>query len=131
MHKFDKSTLTVFRIELKGALKELGDRHGVTFKFGNIRYADDMFRTTVEARIGNESKDQARALKDWNKYCERFGLSKDDFGNVIEIHGQCCTIIDIKPRNTVYPVIVQRCEDSKKFKIEPRDVLRYNERSKK
>lgn len=114
MNKFDRATLRMLRPDIEEALKGVGEKHGITFTFNNIRFSDDMFSTRLEARVGENSDDHAKA--DWDKNCWRFGLKPEDFGKTFSYAGTSYKIVGIKPRSRKFPVIAENLA-GKKYKM--------------
>ena len=112
---FSRPVVTELRGAIKAALKTVSEEYGISLDFNNISYCEDKFTTKLEARIGGNSNEHAKA--DWDKHCIMFDLSPDAFGKQFEYAGSTYTIIGIKPRSSKYPVLATRVNSNKKYKF--------------
>lgn len=95
------------RNEMDKVLAELGEKHGLGIKVGNISFDDRGFTAKVEAIEADnpqdqESIDRARFERDVKAV---YGLEKDDFHREFNYNGTTFKIVGVKPRSTKYPVI--------------------------
>jgi len=102
-------------------LNTVESQYGITFTFNNIRFSDNSFSTKLEARVGTNSNEHAKA--EWKQNSWAFGLSEHDFGKTFIHNDAGYTIVGIKPRSPKFPVIAMNHMDGKKYKM-PVDLIK-------
>jgi len=53
--KFDKNTVTLFRIDFQKAIKDLEERYGCNISLGTLRYSDNEVRGKMIAQKGQKT----------------------------------------------------------------------------
>lgn len=94
--------------EMKTALKEIAQKHGLDVNIGNIGYNCTKFSTKLTVSVlGNHGENQEADKKEFELYAPRFGIKPSAFGKTFDLSGKQATVIGIKPRAKKYPVIVE------------------------
>ena len=96
------------------ALNTVESQYGITFTFNNIRFSDNSFSTKLEARVGTNSNEHAKA--EWKQNSWAFGLSEHDFGKTFIHNDAGYTIVGIEP-DAPHPIIVMNHLDDKKYNM--------------
>lgn len=117
--KFDRASVKELRGAIKDALASVEASYGITFEFNTIRFSDRDFSTRLQARVGSDVKDHAKA--DWDATCGLFGLKPEDFGRTFTYAGNTYKVAGIKPRSKKYPIIAENAAGTR-YKM-PTDVL--------
>ena len=119
---FDKDSLKMFRSELDATLKALGQKHGVVFNVGTIRYEANSFRTKLEAKltsganvVGDKVYDSIDQVAFDNGY-DRTVLSDADLGATFKMGGKTYTIVGAKRSSYKYPILA-KAANGKVFKF--------------
>lgn len=101
---FTKKDFDLFRDDIKQAVETVEKKYGVEIKFGNIKYDNVSF--TLETTVFNGSADDAKKI-DFERRCELYGLSKDDFGKEITIDSKVYIISGIEAKRRKYPMLLK------------------------
>jgi hypothetical protein len=121
---FDKPILKAMRQEIDAALAQVGQKFGVTFQGGNIRYSADSFRMQITAAIiGEGGKVEPVEAKDFKKYCGIYGMVPADLGRHFYSNGETYELVGYKPKGQKYLFIGKR-QDGKRFKFTLESVRR-------
>ena len=109
---FTKESFNDIRTYLNNKFEEIKKETGIDFSIGNITFEPDTFRTQLTAKINNGTKEE-EAKKEWDKYCEMFGLKKEWFGKTFtsSSNGKTYTICGIKKWASERPVIAKDNEN--------------------
>jgi hypothetical protein len=122
--QFDTTTCKLMRREIEEALDKVGQRYGVAFQGGNIRYTSETFAMKITgATRGKNGEVIAPEVKDFNRYCGMYGMVPSDLGKTFVSVGYTYKLVGLKPKNHKYPFIGQR-EDGKRFKFDVGTVRR-------
>ena len=74
---FNKAGFEAFRADLKNALKEVEEKHGISIDFGRISYTDYEFTMPLTAIRSDGNTDGKRML--FEQYCKLYGFAKEDY----------------------------------------------------
>ena len=119
----DSAALTLIRRALEPALKELGEKHGVTIAVGRGSYGGETGTLKLElATLGENGEVESPAAKEFKAYADIFGLKATDLGRRFVSKGNEFVISGLKPRNRTYPIIATRVSDGKTFKFPEGDM---------
>lgn len=117
-----KSKIQQIRKDMDAALKEVSEKHGISFEIGSIRYDDKSFRTTVKAYLVKDGdatdSDDARRAKfeaTAERYGHRYGVKPQDYGKMITYGGHRFILRGIKPRATKRPIVGEKVSDGKSY----------------
>jgi hypothetical protein len=78
--QIDKPALLALRPQIDEALKELGERLGLSFSTGNGAYAGNAGHFKIEIKVDDPAVQEAAARKVFEQYAHMFGLEPTDFG---------------------------------------------------
>jgi len=109
-----------YRDELDEALQEYGKKKGVQISVGHISFGTNDFTAKLHVVVAG-SKDEAEKML-FAKNAELFGLEKDDYGLVIDMHGEDIKIVGLKPKSSKYPLIAEK--NGKRYKYKLSDFVR-------
>ena len=112
---FDKARATQFRQEILPEINEILKKHGMFMSVGTIYIESENMRSRIELREttpegeipAREVVKQEQGVADFNKYCEMFGLKKEDLNKWIKYAGGEYQIIGLKKgarKNNIYLV---------------------------
>lgn len=119
----NRDSLGQFRKEFNADLKTLGEKYGIIFSMGNIRFTDREFHGKLSAVLPTELNGQGQVnLQDiekanWTLNCRLIGLTPEDFGKIFMLNGVEYKIIGLKTNNRRFPIIASRIPDGKCFKF--------------
>jgi len=107
MKKFGPNELDLLRKELESALKQIGEKHGVKFKLGAMRYPRE--GTDFKAQLEAEPSEDSPEKEAKNKTLARlFDLPEDIFGKQIRSRERgMCKIVGIDPKRPKFCVIAE------------------------
>lgn len=122
MTAINKSTLPSIRAEINAALAAVASKHGLVMSIGNIRFTEDSFRTTLEAKTFKQAGTEVAVAAVEQIALETMGqrvlgvtvedLAKEYMSPTL---GKV-KLIGYHPRKPKYPFIVQTTA-GKRFKI--------------
>jgi len=117
IQEFDRPTLKLLRNEIDEALAKVGQKYGVTFQGGNIRYTAESFKMQISAATkGVNGESEPAEVKDFKNSCFIYGMTPNDLGRQFLVSGESYKLIGYKPKNHKYPFVGQRA-DGKRFKF--------------
>jgi len=103
IESFTRANLPQVQSEIDNALKQVGEKLGITFSMGGIRFTSGKFTTKLTA---NASSDQGEIdQSEWNANAWKFGFQNDDFGKSFVMRLETYKIVGIKPRSKKYPIL--------------------------
>ena len=108
---FDKNTLSMVRSRFEKLAKEFQEETGIALKMGNIRYDSNSFTTKLQGYttvVHGDGEVVSPDKIEWDKNCEYFGFSKQDFGRTFKNLNGTYKIVGIKTRNRKYPIICEK-----------------------
>lgn len=124
-----KQKVEQIRKDMNAALKEVSEKHGVSFDIGSIRYDSSSFRTTVKAYLVKDGdatdSDDARRAKfeaTAKRYGHRYGVKPEDYGKKITHGGQNFILRGIKPRATKRPIVAEKISNGKMYILQTKTV---------
>lgn len=80
MTEINKANLIAIRPQIDEALKELGERLGLSFHVGNGGYAGNAGHFKLEIKVDDPAVQEAAARKLFEQHCYLFGLEPSDYG---------------------------------------------------
>lgn len=102
---FTKDNLNDIRKELNGVLESYGVTKDIEFKFGNITFEDNSFRTTLQAFNTAGGNDSSKL--EFEKYCFKFGVPRDWYRKELSWKGVDYKIAGIRPRARKFPILLE------------------------
>lgn len=102
MKEFTSSNIDLVQSDIKAALACVAEKHGVSIKFGIVRYSADSYGTRMEV-FAADGGDVAQV--EFNKYCGKFGIKPSAYGSTFVSRGTEYTVCGIKPRAKGYPIV--------------------------
>ena len=123
MTTIDGTLLKEFRADFKNAVLELEQKYNIVIDAGKISYASDSFEMKVKAKItsGDASIDQKC---DFEKYCSKYGFSKEYYWVEFELNGGKYKFIGFNPNNRKKVCVIESVKSWERYKCEP--VLVFN-----
>jgi hypothetical protein len=104
----DRSAARELHVAFEKFLKDFGKDYGVVASCGNGRFDSRSVRFKVEITVAgavDASSVADKAKADFEFYCSRFGLTKDDWGKRFLSRGKSYTICGISPSSYKYPIL--------------------------
>lgn len=103
---------TNIRLSLDAALKDVGERHNVTFTVGSMTYTD--IGCTVRLKATHGDQEQSERLQ-FEKAAPVFGLSVDDYGRTFSVRGRHFALIALKTRSPKLPYVGREISTGRQF----------------
>lgn len=123
MAKVDLETIKAARQLLAAALKEVGEKLGVTFELGASTRERDCSAGSFKLAMREVREDGVKPEQtDFNKVCSLFGLTPADYQKTFQSNGETFTLIALHTKKPKYPVIGKNSAGGQ-FKF-PEDVLK-------
>ncbi len=115
---FSKNNIKEIRETIKEALQGVGNKYGVHFNIGTIRYKENQMRSNLEAIIagpsGDSEKDKFLALV--REHGHNFNIREDDYRREFVVNGKKFLLVGLNPKATKYPFVGLGTDD-KKYKF--------------
>ena len=122
MTAINKSTLPSIRADINAALAAVAAKHGLVMSIGNIRFTEDSFRTTLEAKTFKQAGTEVAVAAVEQVALETAG-KRVLGGASVDITKEYMSptlgkvkLVGYHPRKPKYPFIVQTVS-GKRFKI--------------
>ena len=112
--KFDKNNLNEIRKDFKEAVKTLENKYGVVVNMGNISYSELEFTSKITV-ISAEKNSEENEKAEFEKYCCLYGLTKDDYGVVINCKGIQYKVIGFNASRPKYCIKAKAVDNGKIF----------------
>ncbi len=112
---FTAAEMKAMRPEIEAALKDLGDRLGISFKVGGGSYGQQTAQFKLElGRIGDDGQAVTKFREAWDQLAPIYGLEPEWFGRTFRSGGTEYRIAGLAPRRRK-PVLVDRTRDGRQF----------------
>lgn len=122
---FTKEQVSKIHDDINKSLMEVGKKWGISITLsGTMRFTDNEFTcklTGVQSEQGVEDNLQVEKAH-FRKYCAKWGLTPEDFGQKMVIQGSEMELIDIKPRATKNPFVCRSIKNGKKYAV-PKELV--------
>ena len=118
----DRDKAKTLRDKINIAIKSVENALDVKISVGSITYSDTDFKlqlTGVDSVAGADNFLEAEFLSK----CGIYDLRMEDLGRIIRINGSVHKIIGLKVRNRKYPIITERQDNKKQYKLTAYQVL--------
>lgn len=118
----DRDKAKTLRDKINIAIKSVENALDVKISVGSITYSDTDFKlqlTGVDSVAGADNFLEAEFLSK----CGIYDLRMEDLGRLIRINGSVHKIIGLKVRNRKYPIITERQDNKKQYKLTAYQVL--------
>ena len=120
-----KDKVKAIRSEMKAALQEVAERHGVKIVATSCSYSEIgmnvPFKVESPTVVSGVEVDTEMAM--FLARCGEYGLSRSDLGREVQINGTGYVLSGLKPQNVKYPILAMRSWDGRAFKFTARDVV--------
>ena len=103
--QIDRTSARTIQTAFSQFLKTFGQDLGIVGSIGSGRFDSRSIRFKVELSLADTSTLVDKSKNDFEFYCSRFGLSKDDWGKRFLSRGKSYTICGIKPSSYKYPIL--------------------------
>lgn len=121
--KFNKNNLPRLRAAMNSALKEVGEKFGITVEVGSASYRPHETTFRVKLSMLNEDGDSLQGHNDFVSYAPMYGFDENDFGRVFTTEKGDFRIIGWNRRRHRYPVEAIQVSSGKPYIFTPRTVL--------
>jgi len=118
--KIDKQSIALFRDDFKKSIKELESKYNIKIGLGNISYSNTEFHgklSIINNTDSNKSISQIKEETEFLQYYQLLGFKKEDLGGLFTYNGQQYKLIGCRMSSRKYPIIVERTNDNKQFKL--------------
>ena len=112
----DSKKVDVIKADIKKALKTVENKHNVLTNVGRITYSDKDMKFQMVVAESDGKTDNFLAAEFLSK-CRRYGLEPESLGTLIRINGSVHKIIGLKVKNRKYPIITERQDNKKQYKL--------------
>ena len=106
MPKISKITPSVAKSideDITAAVKSVEKKWGVNISVGGGTYDSDSF--TSKVKVSLEGVDTGK--KEWDRFCFRFGLKPEQYGQTFSSRGETFTVSGIAPKGKKYPILAK------------------------
>jgi hypothetical protein len=117
----DKEKAKTLRDKLNIALRGVEVGLGVKISVGRITYSDTDFKLQLSGIDSIAGADNFLETEFLTK-CGIYDLRMEDLGRLVRINGSVHKIIGLKVRNRKYPIITERQDNKKQYKLTARQV---------
>jgi hypothetical protein len=132
MEKLTAKEISVIRSETELALKKVGEKYGVKFEFGNIRYNETAFHCTLKG-ILKSSNSNGVVFDKRNENKARFALRHFGvelpivlIGSLAEVKNLGpCRIKDFNSRASRFPIVVETHKTGKTYKTSIESIQKF------
>lgn len=118
---FNKRGFEVFRADVKKALAEVEQKHGVKVECGSISYGTYDFNMKINV-VKNDGIDGNRKL--FEQHCGKYGFEKDDYERVFDLEGTRFQLVGFNTKSPKNCCSIKRLHDGKIFKCTSATVKR-------
>lgn len=123
--RFEKQDFPQLRAEIDAALKIVGDKYGLAFHAGNVKYEPHTAEFKLHVSTLSEKGEVIhKEAEDFKRYATVYGLKPEDLGRKYLRGGKTYTVIGCKPLSRTYPILVS-CSDGKKYKMAADSVVTF------
>lgn len=102
--KFSKPALKELRSPIEEALKELGEKYGISLRVGNGNFGDVSAKFTLEMKVADTSVLEQNDRREFSAYAQLFGLRGIDFGTRILLSGVPYEVAGFAMSRKKYPI---------------------------
>ena len=92
MDTFTKQELKQFRIDFQNAVSDLEKKYEAKISLGDIRFSSYEFSGRITVKKTSIPISDGKTISpeqyEFEKYCELYGLQKEDFGKVLTMNGR-------------------------------------------
>lgn len=111
--EINQNTLRQFREDYQQTVKTLEEKYGVVIQTRGITYSDNEFHFTTEV-VNGKNKDDVRKTQ-FEHYCQRYSLKKEDFMRNFEVRGVTYQIVGIQPNKRKHPIMIKDVKTGKEY----------------
>ncbi len=123
MKEFTKQNLRELRDGLDAALKQLGEKFGVSLKLGTGRFSPTNCTFKLEAAvIAEDGQVVTKESQDFTRLAKVYGLSPEDLGRTFKTGGKSFTIVGLNSKRPKYPINAKSA-DGKTYKFSSTGVI--------
>ena len=113
---FNRFNLKEISKEIELALEEVGNKYGLDFSMGGIKFSPTTFHCKLEAAITSEEGSTIEEVK-FKQNAIYFGVKPEDYQKQVFLYGKRYNLIGIKPSAHKYPFICKECNTGKRYKF--------------
>ncbi len=104
--QFSKEICRQMAVEMEQALKSIGEKYGVAITPAGGTFSSTEWTTKFKVTCSGE-QGEWNAKVDFSRLCAVYGLSPDDFGKEVTYGFKRYRIVGIRPRRSVYPILLE------------------------
>lgn len=115
--KVDRQLLKAARPQIEAALKEVGEKLGITITVGSGNFLPDGSAGMLKLELAEVREDGVSAGEiAFRKVCSLYGLKPEDYGKELKIRNETFKLIGLNTRAPKKPVEIERIPDGGRFK---------------
>lgn len=116
--RFTRGHCATMRDEINEALKQIGEKYGISLKTGDARYSDSNITFKLELSLVNQNGQViTRDAENLKTYAPLLGLGSDPYGKQFVSNGKVFKLVGYKPQSPKYPFIAQCIQSGQQFKF--------------
>jgi hypothetical protein len=116
MEVFNKNALRELGNDVESVLRDLGERHNITFRWAGGSFSHGESVATMKLEVTLNDTDLKSYLEiEYDRYADIYKLPP--FGTIVSYGGTHFKMIGFKSRNRKYPIIAENMTTGKKYKF--------------
>ena len=97
------------------ALKAVGEKYGVSFRFAGVSMTSDHASMKLECSVLRKAGSLSREAEDFLHYCKMYGMEKEWLNKVFLSRNKEHRLIGLMPNRPKYPILVEEVRSGKKL----------------
>lgn len=114
---FDKPACQTVRRRIEKALSDIAADMGLDVSVSAGSFNDLNYKTRVEFSL-KSTDGKTKEQIDFERYAPMYGLSPKDFGKTIKSMDRDFKIVEIKPKRSKYPVVLESVRTGRRYKMD-------------
>lgn len=115
--EISRSNLNMLGTAFERELKEIGDKYGVTVKYGGGRYGGSTGEIKLRLDVQDAGSGQSGREQEFKMFAAWYDLQASDFGREFWSRGEKFRIVGVNRSAPKYPIICERVRDGASFKF--------------
>lgn len=109
----NKAAMIALRPQIDAALKELGEKLGITFSAGNGSFGGAEAHFKLNMKVADPSIQEAAKRDEFARYCSLFDLQPEDYGKTFRAGRTEYRLIGLELKRSKYPLRVMNLTENK------------------
>lgn len=111
----DKTTAIMVGNRVEEALAALGEELGLKFQLGRGTFSADKLDLKLIIAVDDPEVKEEAARREFNLYCDAYGLDASDYGRAFGFPGQRYRLIGFAPKRSKWPIRVEALDQGGKI----------------